>query len=258
MTLSWTMDKIGPLARTATDAITVLEILAGPDANDLTTIGQPAIAKADAERRPFATIKGAADRVQPEIASNFHAALDVLRGFGAIKEIELPDLPYNDVADLIIACEAAAAHEELVTSGQIAQLTAPEDRWRVYPDLMIPAVDYLRALRVRTLIQREIDQLLKGYSAIVTPTLATVAGPLDQPFGEWAKGFESTEIGAASNLAGIPAVTVPNGFGAGDLPTGLQFVGRAFDDRALAAIATEYQQRTGWHRKHPPEVMQTP
>jgi aspartyl-tRNA(Asn)/glutamyl-tRNA(Gln) amidotransferase subunit A len=258
MTLSWTMDKIGPLARTAADALAVLDVISGTDPNDLSTVERPAVAGKTQERPVVAIIKGAADKVQPEVAANFNTAVEVLREFCTIEETELPELPYNEVADLIIAAEAAAAHEELVTSGQIAELAAPEDRWRVYPDLMVSAVDYLRALRVRTLIMREMDEFAKRYAAIVTPTLATVAGPVDLPFGEWSKGFETSQIGAASNLAGIPAVTIPDGFGAEHLPTGLQLVGRAFEERAIVAIAEEYQRRTKWHLESPPEFSSIP
>jgi len=256
MTLSWTMDKIGPLARTAVDARTVLEVIQGRDENDLSTVVANRPDQYDQPIQPpfqLATLKGAKDRVQPEVAANFDASLEVLRQFAAIEEIELPDLPYNEVADLIVACEVASAHEELVTSGKIAEMSALEDRWRIYPDLMIPAIDYLRAMRIRTVIQRELDRLFKRYAAIVTPTLSTVAGPIDVPFSEWAKGFESTQISAASNLAGAPAVTAPNGFGADHLPTGLQFVGRVFEERRLIAVANEYQKRTEWHQATPPE-----
>lgn len=256
MTLSWTMDKIGPLARSAQDASLVLEITRGRDENDLSTFGTLAPSSDREVPRPpfrFARLKGAAERVQPEVAANYETSLNVLKEFGTVEEIELPDLPYNEVADLIIACEGAAAHEELVTSGRIAEMAAPEDRWRIYPDLMIPAVDYLRAMRLRTVVQRELDAVLQRLTAIVTPTLSTVAGPNDVPFSEWAQGFESTRISGASNLAGAPAISVPNGFGEDQLPTGLQFVGRVFEEAGLTAAASEYQRRTDWHRKSPPE-----
>jgi len=105
---------------------------------------------------------------------------------------------------------------------------------------------------------RAMDDFAKQYSAIATPTLATVAGPIDHPFGEWSKGFETSQISAASNLAGIPAITVPDGFGADRLPTGLQLVGRAFEEPAIVAIAEEYQRRTRWHRELPPEFAAAP
>jgi aspartyl-tRNA(Asn)/glutamyl-tRNA(Gln) amidotransferase subunit A len=247
MALSWTMDKIGPFARTARDAETILGVIRQP--------GAPKLAAApdiQAKKLRIGVVKKAADKCQPEIATNFEASLAVLRQLGTIDEIELPDLPYNAVADMVIACEAAAAHDELIRSGQLAGLTAPDDKWRVYPDLMIPAVDYLRAMRVRSIIIREFGKLVEQFDAIATPTLPTVACPVDVRFSTWGKGFESTQISAASNLAGIPAITVINGFGADNLPTGLQLVGPAHSEYRLAAIAEAYQKQTTWHRQTPP------
>ena len=254
MALSWTMDKLGPMAHTADDCGLVLEAIAGPDPDDPTSAEREysyiAGGEGEASFR-IATIKGSADRVQDEVAENYHSALDVLSDCCEFEEIELPDLPYNDAADLILSCEAAAAFEELVRSGVIQEMTAEEDRWRIYSDLATPAKDYINALRVRGKIQRALDELLKPYDAVVTPTLVAVAGPIDKRFGEWARGLVSTDIGGAGNVAGIPAITVPNGFGEGGLPTGIQFVGRAFDENRLIAIAREYQKRTEWHLRHP-------
>ncbi len=246
MALSWTMDKIGPLARTARDAQTVLNAIRLPD---LPRLAENPI---DGQLR-IAVVRRCADKVQPEIAANFEASLKLLREFANTEEVDLPDLPYNAVADMVIACEAAAAHEELICSGDLAQLTHPDDRWRVYPDLMIPAVDYIRAMRVRTLMIRELGEFLKPFDAVATPTHATVACPVDVKFSNWGKGFESTQISAASNLTGVPAITIPNGFGADHLPTGLQLVAAAHRESTLVAIASACQQKTTWHRESPPE-----
>jgi aspartyl-tRNA(Asn)/glutamyl-tRNA(Gln) amidotransferase subunit A len=254
MALSWTMDKLGPMCRTADDCGVVLNAIAGADPADPSCVDRPYVyPEPDPARPPFrlATLKGAAERVQPEVAANYEAALKVLGDFASFEETELPDEPWNTVADLIISCEGAAAFEDLIVSGRITEMTAEEDRWRIYPDLAIPATAYINALRVRGRIQRALDGVLSRYDAIVTPTLTTVAGPIDRPFGEWSKGFSSTEIGGAANAAGVPGISVPNGFGAGGLPTGLQFVGRAFDENRLLAIAAEYQRRTDWHARHP-------
>jgi aspartyl-tRNA(Asn)/glutamyl-tRNA(Gln) amidotransferase subunit A len=248
MALSWTMDKLGPLTRTAHDAELILDVMREPNAHPL----QPA-PDLQTRKARLAVVRRAADKVQPEVAANFEASLTLLRDFATIEEVELPDLPYNGVADMIIACEAAAAHEELARSGQVAELAHPEDKWRIYPDLLIPAVDYIRAMRVRTVVMRQFGEFLKPFDAVVTPTLATVACPIDVTFSTWGRGFESTQISAASNLAGVPAITVPNGFGADHLPTGLQLVAAADGDHALTALAAEYQSRTTWHKQKPPQ-----
>ncbi|MBX3440839.1 MAG: amidase [Planctomyces sp.] len=255
MPLSWTMDKLGVLSRTAADALDVLNVIEGQDPEDPATVARPAESarEADAPCR-FAVLRGATERVQPEVATNFDAALDVLREFGPVTETELPELPFNDVASLIISCEGAAAHENLLRDGRIAEMTAPENRWSLYANLMIPAVDYLRALRILRVMQRELSEWMTRFDVVLTPTLATVAGPVTEPFSSWAQGFESTQISAASNLAGFPALTVPSGFGADGLPTGLQLVGPAFSERLLADIAGRYQAATDWHRRTPPPL----
>lgn len=256
MALSWTMDKIGVLGRTAEDCGLVLNAIAGPDplddSTDLPPFEYPAGGSSLPQPLRLATVKGASDRVQPEVAANYEAALAVLRTFAEIGEIELDsDLPYNAVAATIISCEGAAAFEHLVAGGQIEEMAADEDRWSLWPDLLIPATDYIQALRIRRKIQRHLDDLLSGHHAIVTPTLSTVAGPIDTKFSAWSSGFVSTPIGGASNVAGLPAVSVPNGLGQDGLPTGLQFVGRAFDDARLIAVAHQFQRHTEWHRQRP-------
>ena len=253
MALSWTMDKLGPMARSAEDCGLVLAAVAGVDPEDDSTINQ-SFTHPDPDCRPpyrVATLKGAADNVQPEVAANFAASLQTLGELCTFEETELPDLPYDQVAGMLISCEGAAAFEDLVISGQIQEMAAPEDRWRIYADLAIPAKDYIRALRIRTIIQRTLDELLARYDAVATPTLVSVSGPVALPFAQWRRGFTSTSIGGAGNAAGVPALSVPNGFGEGGLPTGLQLVGRAGNDSRILAIAHEYQQRTDWHSRHP-------
>lgn len=257
MTLSWTMDKLGPLARTAEDCGLVLRAIAGHDPRDDSSVDRPLNGEPAGEARqpPFrlAVLAGSTQRTQPEVAANFAAAVEVLRGAAAVEEVSLPDdLPANAAADVILSAEAAAAFESLVRDGRIEQMTAEEDRWRIWSDLMIPAVDYLQALRIRRRLQQRLDELLAPYDALLAPTLSTVAGPIDQPFAAWASGFSSTQLGGASNVAGLPALSLPNGFGADQLPTGLQLVGRAWDEERLLAVALEYQRRTDWHRRTPP------
>lgn len=254
MALSWTMDKLGPMCRTAEDCGLVLNAIAGPDPDDPSAVDRPYVyPDATAPSPPFklAVIKGAADKVQPEIRANYNAALEALRKFSSLEEIELPDLPYSPVASTLIACEMAAAFEPMVNSGDAWELEAPEDRVGAYAAMFIPAKDYIHALRIRRVIEKSIDALLAQFDAVVTPGQATVAPPLDRDFSDYQTGFRSTQIGGAGNVAGAPAVIVPNGFGERNLPTSLQFVGRAFEENRLIAIATAYQAATDWHTRHP-------
>ena len=257
MALCWTMDKLGPMGRTAEDCGLVLHAIAGPDPADSTTVQRLFRFPPETEIAPpfkLATLKGCVSKVQPEVKRNFEAALDVLRTFATVEEAELPELPYSEVASTMIACEMSAAFQDLLQSGDVWEMTAPEDRSGLHAAQFIPARDYINALRIRVPIQRAVDRLLSQYDAIVTPTVPVVAAPLDAESRKYHQGFKGTDIGAAGNVAGVPAITVPNGFGERNLPTGLQFVGRAFEENRLLAVAQAYQRATTWHEKHPEGV----
>lgn len=254
MALSWTMDKIGPLCHTADDCGTVLSAISGPDPLDETAVARAWFYPPQEKIAPpfkLVTLKGAVDKVQPEVKANYLAALDVLREFATFEEIELPDMPYSPVASTFIDCEMAAAFEDIVTSGDCWKLTAPEDHAGAHASMVIPAKDYINALRIRRKMQVAIDRQFATFDAVVTPTSSTVAPPVGPNFGDYSRGFTSTQIGAAGNVAGLPAITIPNGFGERGLPTGLQFVSRAFDEHKILAIAAKYQSATKWHEKHP-------
>jgi aspartyl-tRNA(Asn)/glutamyl-tRNA(Gln) amidotransferase subunit A len=255
MALSWTMDKIGPLCRSADDCGLVLAAIAGHDPADPASADLPYRYPPETEpRRPYrlAIPKDATERVQDAVRENFERTLEVLSEFATFEEVELPDFPYGAVTGTIIGAEGASAFEDLIRSGRIRELTAPEDRIGGYARLTIFATDYLRAMRIRRAITRALDELARRFDAIVAPTRATVANPVDVPFPEYFRGTGGPPIIAATNLAGIPAVSVPNGFGERGLPTAIQFNGRAWAENRILAIARAYQSRTDWHRRRPP------
>ena len=256
MALSWTMDKLGPLARSAEDCGLVLSAIAGDDPLDASSAGRafafdPAAKDAGGPLR-LATLRGAADHVQPAVKANFERALSSLTANASVEEVELPRLPYAEVGRTLITCEMAAAFEPLLTSGAIHELTAEEDRVGIQAALWIPAKDYINAMRIRPFIQRALDALLAPFDALVVPARATVAPPIDRPFAAFAAGFHGTDIGSAENVAGVPGISLPTGFDDDGLPTSLQLVGRAFDEHRLLAVARRYQTASDWHRAIPP------
>ena len=255
MALSWTMDKLGCLTRTADDAGLMLAAMAGHDPNDPTSLRRTFNYRRlkPGRRWRLARIAGDVDRVQPEVKAAFEKSLDVLKAEADIEQVQLPDLPYNLVAGVIINCEMAAAFEGLVTSGDVWEMTAPEDRIGAHAAQLIPAKDYINALRIRRKIQVAMDELMQPYDALVTPTRATVAPPAAGDFGSYGRGFGSTQASGAANAAGLPGITIPNGFGEANLPVGLKFFGRAFSENRLLNLARAYQQRTAWHQEVPPE-----
>ncbi|MHC4875575.1 MAG: amidase [Planctomycetota bacterium] len=258
MALSWTIDKIGPLCRTADDCGIVLNAIAGRDSLDESSSDRPyeysRTENTGDQKFRLGVMHGVAGHVQPEVRANYEASLEVLGQFAEFVDIELPDLPWPSVASTIINSESAAAFEGLITTGDIWEMTAEEDRWGLHSATTIPAKDYINAMRIRPKLQRAFDEILKQVDAIVTPTLPTVAYPAEESFSDYRRGFYSTEItslGGAGNSCGVPALTIPNGFGDLNLPTGLQFVSRAYSENRLLRIADRYQAETDWHTRYP-------
>ena len=251
MALSWSMDKIGPMARHARDCELVLEIIAGPDPADRATLhGEPFHGRL--ERRPKLGVdRRALATAQAEVAANFEESLKVLADFADLVEVKIPDRPWDEAAGLVITVEAAAAFEEFLASGKAAELTSKEDHVGVFHGLTLPAVDYLRALRLREIGARELDAISSEVDAIVAPTVPYVAIPIDQSFSAYFEPGERHTLGGLGNLLGLPSISLPNGFGQRGLPTSLEILGRAYAERVVVALADQFQQRTDWHKKVP-------
>ena len=262
MALSWSMDKIGPMCRSADDCGLVLAAIAGADEHDPSATTRDYTYQPDAARRRrfrIGVLKNATAGVQKEVADNFDASLRVMADFAElVPEVELPDHPYGTAASLIIDAEGASAFEDLLETGRAKLLSAPEDRHGGYSGTSVFAKDYLKALRLRGVMGRALDEVFARYDAVVSPTRGTVAFPIGKPFNEgWPNvpipaGTRTQPLGAAANIAGLPGIAVPNGFGLEGLPTSISFTGRVFEENLLIAAASEYQTRTDWHRRRPP------
>lgn len=257
MALCWTLDKLGPLCLTADDCGIVLEAIAGPDPNDPTTCAQPF--RYDAEYDPgrkfrLGVLKNATEGAQDAVKANFEAALDALEDYADVEDIEFPDMPYAQVTRTILMVESASAFEDFIAQGGPAGLTAPEDHHGPYARTAILASDYIKALRLRGVIAREIDAVMSRCDAIAAPTSLTTATPIDQQFRRTLSG-PGDIIGAVGNGCGLPSVSVPSGFDADGMPTGIQFMSRAYDENVCLAIGRRYQSLTDWHTRHPADLV---
>ena len=256
MALCWTLDKIGPLCLNADDCGLVLETIAGYDPLDPTTTDRKYQYDSPPSVRPFklGVIKDVAAGMDGAVRSNFEKALPVLEKVGTIQEVEIPDLPYEEITRTILFAEATSAFEDFIESGQTAELVDQADRYGSYARLTILAKDYIRASRLRGIMAREIERLMSQFDALVGPSRPTPSTLLDEEVPSAVRGSARDVMGAIGNGAGLPAISVPNGFSEDGLPTGIQFMGRAYDENIIIAVAREYQRLTEWHLAHPPDL----
>ena len=255
MALSWTLDKLGPMCRSADDCGLVLAAIAGQDPLDASTVDRTFTYPEPAVKRKYRVgiIRDATHDVQPAVRQNFEQSLKVLGKFCQITEnVAFPDLPFGPVVSTLINAEAASAFRDLLDSGRASQLRAANDRWGGYAGATILAVDYLQAMRVRTKMKKALDELYAKYDALVAPSRSTVAYPIDVEFEKAYPGKGGgPPVIPAGNIAGQPAISVLSGFGPNNLPTGIQFTGKIWSEARLLAIAHAYQQATDWHTRRP-------
>ena len=170
-------------------------------------------------------------------------------------QAQIPDFPYGAVIGPVISAEAASIFEDLIRSGRVDQLDDKKQIAGLKASLDIPATDYLKAMRIRSLIRAAFAEFFAQYDAILTTSrsgpASRVSQDLDAPSGRPApadRGFSG--IIPAGNLAGLPALSLPCGF-AGELPIALQLVARPFNENLIIAIGKAFQERTDWHQRRP-------
>jgi aspartyl-tRNA(Asn)/glutamyl-tRNA(Gln) amidotransferase subunit A len=264
MALCWTLDKIGPMGRTAADCNLVFQAIMGEDENDPTTRGVfrsgEATWLANAAHRSnkrtvrIGLVKGSWDKVQPAVRENFLKSVDVLKGQGhTVSEIDYPDLPVGPTISVIVDAEGASAFEDILVDGRAKQLRAVADRTGGYASAATLAIDYLRAQRVRAKIRRDLLKLFDTVDLVVSPTRSTVAYPIGPNFDEVYKHIRGgPPVIASMNLLGAPCVALPNGFGENGLPTSIQLNAAPAREPLMTNVAIQLQEATEHHRTMPP------
>ena len=236
MALSWSMDKIGPICRTAEDLAIVFNEVYGEDGIDQTLYNIPFNYKPNIE---FKNLKIGYLKKDFDKEYDFH--LNDSLTLAKIKElgvelipIELPGLPVEDLA-FILNAEAAAAFDKLTRSNKDDLLVRQiKNAW---PNVLrsarfIPAVEYINANRIRFLLIREMEKLMRDIDIYIAPS------------------WEGDNL-LLTNLTGHPCVVLPNGFSESGTPTSITFIGRLFGEGRLIAFAKAYQDATDFHKKHP-------
>ncbi len=231
MALSWTMDKIGPICRTVQGCATVFEVIHGPDGIDLTIEEIPFNYPPDIDLSQL-RIGYTADLFELDYPDkeNDLASLDKLREMNCqLIPIHLPDLPLDPLG-IILEVEAAAAFDELTRSNRDDELVR-QIQW-AWPNVFraarfIPAVEYIQANRIRTLLCEQMSTLPEAVDLYVAPSFG--GGNL-----------------LLTNLTGHPCVVVPNGFNENHEPTSISFIGNLFGEAILLAAAQAYQEAAGF------------
>ncbi len=261
MAIAWSMDKLGPMARTADDCGLVLSVIAGHDPKDFDSLpaGVAEFKYSSASHSPkkplrIGRLTNVWQETNPEVEAGVDAALKVLEGQGAkVSDVEIPDGPYEEAAELTILMEAASSYQDLISSGRCAELTDPVGQINGYASQEFSVVDYLQVQRVRTFLQKQIDRLFDDYDVLAAAGESSVAEKLAAPPEEDSAGpIERRAPDGISSLCGLPALSVPCGFSKDKLPIGIQFIGRALNDHLVVQAAHLFQQHTEWHRQRPP------
>lgn len=256
MPLSWSMDKIGVMARTAEDCAIVFKEVIGASKDDPFSIDAPfSYSKKKISEKlqnlKICFIKEDYEKFgDKEVGVAFNEALNVFRSFGIhIDELNLPDYEYEAIALTIIVVEEASIFEGLVKYNRVKDLIDPDRRGEILGGQTITAVDYLKCLRLKTKMQQDFDKIFEQYNAILGSSTLTTAPPIDAKMNEVFKGGNLIE--AAENILGIPAISIPCGFDSKKLPIGLKIIGKHFDEQTILELATAYQMATNHHKKYP-------
>ena len=245
---AWSFDKIGPMCRSVEDCALVLNAVHGTDDLDLSVIDMPFNwdAKAKATNLRIGYLKAAFDEEYSlsEEKTNDFATLDTLREFGFdLKPVKLPDYPIQATSLVAWFGEIGSVWDELVRSGKDALLGVQETDGVGNLSRMtrtVPAVESIRASRIRTLIMRATAKIFDEVDVYVAPFSSADSTPR-------ISGLNLQ----LTNLTGHPAVALQNGFTGKGTPTGITFIGNLFGEAELLAVAKAYQDATGFHLKHP-------
>ena len=276
------LDQIGPITKDVTDGALVMNVIAGHDPRDSTSVVHPV---PDYTRQLLPDIKGLrigipreyfVEGMQDQVRAAMEAAIEKLHELGAEidREVSLPHTRYALAVYYILAPSEASANLARYDgvkygfseqdAGNVIETTertrqsgfGPEVKRRIMLGTYALSAGYyddyyLKAQKVRTLIKREFDEAFKKYDAMVTPTSPVVPFRLGERLEDPMQMYLSDICTLPLNIAGIPAISIPAGF-ADDLPIGLQIMGKPFSEETLLRIAFAYEQATDWHKRRPP------
>lgn len=265
-TLSWTLDHAGPMTHTVADAAMLLQATAGHDPNDPTTTNDPV---PDYMAAMTGSVKGLRigvptnyffDNVSAQAVAGVRAAIATLQKMGAtIVDVEVPHAELAGSAGWIVAmAEAACFHEQRLNTKP--ELFDPIVRERLDAARFYLATDYIKSLRVRSLLMESMQRALAKCDVMAVPagSPASKLEPAEVAGTDVKPGSKATPFRAGNtfigNMTGLPAIVIPCGFTTDEprLPFGIQFYGKPFDEATLFRVSHAYESATDWHRQRPP------
>ncbi len=281
------LDQVGTFGVTVGDAARVLQAIAGHDHRDATSAARPVDDWAQAMTGDIRGLRiGVPARwleqgVDTEVSARFREALDVLRSRGAVTvDIDLPHARHAIPVYYLVA--TAEASSNLARYDGVRYGTRPpgydtlrdmyegtreagfgaEVKRRIMLGTFVLSAGYydqlyVKALQVRALITRDLDEALAAVDAVATPTSPTTAFPLGERLEDPVRMYLADVFTAGAPLAGLPALSVPCGFDSRHLPVGLQFVGRRFDEATILRLADAYEREQPWWKQVPPGLQGT-
>ena len=258
--LSWSLDHVGPLARTVRDCALLLDAMAGVDPEDPATVDAPppgAVAALDTAGEDLTGVRVGVptnwffEHVSADVARAVHAAIDRLAALGAqLREVTVPHAEQVLGTQWgILMPEAAAYHRERLRES--AYLLTDDVRLGLEVGELIPATDYIQALRMRTLLQRGWAAMFADVDVLVAPTMAFAAPAVGQRDVTWADGTVEDvattliRLTCPADLTGQPALSIPVGFDPAGLPLGMQVIGRPFDEVTVLRVGAAHERAAG-------------
>ena len=244
MTLSWSLDKTGPMCRSVEDCALVLNAIQGPDDRDLAVQDVPFNWDADLDisklRVGYLKASFHDTRQTPQVDANDAAALAKIRSLGFnLIEVELPPHANLDFPTVMYGEANAALRDPIET--QPADLVRQDRVASQMSYRLVPATEYLNAQRVRTLLMKEMARVMADVDVYLVPF----------DYADYTPNPVATINNAVTNLTGQPCVALPTGFDEKGHPTSLTFIGKVYGEVEMLALARAYQNATDWHLKHP-------
>jgi aspartyl-tRNA(Asn)/glutamyl-tRNA(Gln) amidotransferase subunit A len=255
LTLSWTLDHTGPLARTVEDCAYLFQALAGHDPADPASSLHPVDDYLSGLGRDIRGLRVGVPRayffdgIDPEVERAFEAALVTLRSLGAeVRDVEIPSIHASPSFLLILMAEAFAYHERDLR--EHPELYGEVLRERMLAGALVTASEYTQAQRLRARLGAEVAEVMRTVDVLATPTAPKPATPFalahDPEFG-----FPRSNM-PPFNMTGQPTLALPCGFSSSGLPLSLQLAGRPFEEATVLRAGAAYERATEWHTRRPP------